>query len=461
MSSSDGYTAVASEVPRDDEQAVDAELQRTLSAIAALEGAGGSPLAPESALPPPAPPLPAWSAPWLRANTRATEQQEFQDALRRTAANGHSRAEPAGGGASFGWDPAAHKSNHTRDTDTEPAPRWFEGHMFRHLEGGRVQMYVNGLLILAPFLTSTGSLAKLLYECPSVSMAVDGMFGVGTFMFTAVWSFYFTGLVDAVKGAYRVEELVNEELTDLVAKRPTSAQDDADDEEDEEEEPMVRLQSLRRRNDDVVRLQIKKGEQAREWLSGHHINLQEETARAELREEVITRELGALYAERQGVDELTWMRQSDYVRGSKELSDLQEEQFSQQEMKNICAYLKQHCGGATGATATADVKAVIKNLGLDQLREIAKDGALKQPNAASGGGGLSGIAEQQQPAAAAAAAAAAGLPSSSAASGGSGDEEEKEEEEEEGAQLLQPQPRFSHVSVGLIDKAFRTMTWDR
>ena len=232
-----------------------------------------------------------------------------------------------------GWDGGACDHAEQVRMHAACAPDWFERRVFVLLERKSVVSVVGGLLVAAPFLASAGYAVKLAYGCVHVSIPVDTMLGVGIFVFTGVWSFHFRGLVDAVRGAHRVEELVQCEREDLVRKKIEH----------------IKRESKRARRDVSV---------AGVDTSWADINLQEETHNASLRHEVLIRDLGILYTERQGVDELTWMRRSEYIPGSDELLELETLTFSEQETAFICSHPRFR-------------RCVHSNVTLDQLRKMA------------------------------------------------------------------------------------------
>jgi hypothetical protein len=260
-----------------------------------------------------------------------------------------------GVGVLEGWDIAAsgQTQRSARAKAAIPAPKWFEGWISVVLESKSFDTVAHTLLILAPFVASAGYVPVVVYGCASVSMPVDMMLGAGIFVFTSVWFFHFTGLVDAVRGAHRVVELVNHEKQYLVKMKTQRI---------ERKASRSRAAPFPTRSVNAASVQNRlwrkppsphaapssqltpppppppppvKDNLQLDWAD---INLHEETTSETLRDELLIRELGLLYTERHGVDELSWMRTSDYIPGRAELSDLKERTFSAKET----AFIRTH-----------------------------------------------------------------------------------------------------------------------
>ncbi len=90
-----------------------------------------------------------------------------------------------------------------------PAPQWFEHKVFERLNKQAVKYPLYLLLGLAPFLTSMGSFVEMWFGCPTISTTIEGMFALGSFLFTGVWFFYFDGLLGAVRGARRMQTILD------------------------------------------------------------------------------------------------------------------------------------------------------------------------------------------------------------------------------------------------------------
>eukprot|EP01043_Picozoa_sp_COSAG02_P037295 COSAG02_NODE_2787_length_8027_cov_10.833375_4_plen_921_part_00 len=237
-----------------------------------------------------------------------------------------------------GWDNAAgEQTHHGTRSKVELAPEWFDGWISVVLQKKSLNMVVRALMVAAPFVASVGYVLEFAYGCATVSAPVDAMLGVGIFVFTCAWFFQFRGLVEAVRGAHRGTELVEHEQQYLVEmktqrkkRKARKARNDlrATSPSNRSVRTSSRPGTLSPRSPPpppspppVENIQL-------EWAD---IDLQKEATRETLRDELLIRELGVLYTERQGLDELSWMRTSDYIPGSTELLGLKRRTFSEQE----------------------------------------------------------------------------------------------------------------------------------
>lgn len=270
------------------------------------------------------------------------------------------------------WDMPDWKQGPSAEPEQMDAPKWFEKKVFKWLDRPRATYSVYALLGLTPFLTSLGSFLEMWYGCPTISTRIEGMFALGTFLFTGVWIFYFHGLRQVVRGAHKVPEALDvDERMREVFKQETdmrAGQDGEALEGGKHMTPRERVQTARHIKDLLSIRELEESHVVREVdevgkvaEAKRQLQVVEETVHAEYTElytERVTR--GAQFRTKE--DELEWMREKGFRPGRRPGLYLKQQRFTKAEAQ----YIEQKL-----ADRLVKTLAEVKALGMDELREIA------------------------------------------------------------------------------------------
>jgi|EP01046_Picozoa_sp_COSAG06_P025272 hypothetical protein len=269
-----------------------------------------------------------------------------------------------------GWDvPDRNGPTADPEEDGREAPKWFESTMFKWLDDQRVAYPVYLLLGLTPFLTSLGSFLEMWFNCPTVSTHIEGMFALGTFLFTGVWIFYFHGLRQAVRGAHKVTKHLDvdkQKLDQLKQENEASEPSDSG----EHMTLRVRVQTARHAKALERQLELDKSHavasDADEVSTAAALQICSGVADDDLDDEEVQvavqamhEEFANIYTGRTNEDELLWMREKGYKKGRRATIYLKQQRFTKAEVQHI---EKDLTGSGRNAMA----------LGMDELREVRK-----------------------------------------------------------------------------------------